>query len=430
MPKGYRPLLLGAMVCSLLTLNPSKAQAQIDASRRAGCGELFVNFKPVQSQQTGFSYRWELGRGPVSNDYSPVMIYPSAGTYPIRLEITDPTGNKTIHLDTIRVYPVPKPGFSADDTVGCFPHKVNFRDTTVAGAGSIARRFWFFGDGKTAVDDPAPANTYATFASTYSVTLRVVQSVCPLDTFTITKTGYIEVKQGVKPSFIVQPPTVCKPPITMKFTNTTQPVPGQTISFDWSFANGSPASSNAVDPVVQFNSAGSFRVRLLATSSGGCADSVVEDIKIPNVTVKSDFIMISDTVCQGRLADFMNNSFPAPDSSFWYFGNEPPALGVNQFKIFTAPGIYPVKMVNKFGACKDSVTKTITVTSAPVVSFNSSARYNCKAPQTISFSYTAGSPGMISSYEWDFGDGSKQSGNQPTVFHTYSKVGKIGRAHV
>jgi gliding motility-associated-like protein len=423
MPIGCRPLLLGSIVCLLLTLHPTRLQAQIDASRRAGCGELFVSFKPVQSQQTGFSYRWELGRGPVSNDYSPVMIYPVTGTYPIRLEITDPTGNKTVHLDTIRVYPVPKPGFSADDTVGCFPHKVNFRDTSLAGAGSIDRRFWFFGDGKTATDDPAPSNTYATFASTYSVTLRIVQSVCPQDTFTITKTGYVQVTQGVKPSFFVEPPTVCKPPITMKFTNTTQAVPGQTISYDWSFDNGSPSSSNNVNPVVQFNGAGSFRVRLLATSSGGCADSVVEDVKIPNVTVKSDFIMISDTVCQGRLADFMNNSAPAPDSSFWYFGNEPPVLGVNQFKIFTAPGIYPVKMVNKFGACKDSVTKTITVTSAPAVSFNSSARYNCKAPQTITFSYTAGPPSMISSYEWDFGDGSKQSANEPSVFHTYTKLG-------
>jgi gliding motility-associated-like protein len=422
-PYGTRTLMTRAVACALLALTVSGSQAQIDASRRAGCGELFVTFKPAQPQQSGFTYRWELGRGPVSNEYSPVMIYPATGTYPVRLEITDPTGNKSIHLDTIRVFPVPKLGFEADDTTGCFPHRVNFRDTTAPGAGTISRRFWFFGDGNTATDNPTPAHTYATFASSYSVSLRVVQSTCPQDTFTLNKTGYIQVTQGVKPSFSAQPPSVCKPPISIRFTNTSQAGAGQTIRYDWTFTNGNPTVSTQKDPVVQFNSAGSFKVRLLATSSAGCADSVIEDIKIPNVTVKSDFIMISDTVCQGRLADFMNNSNPAPDSSFWYFGNEPPVQGVNQFKIFSAPGIYPVKMVNKFGACRDSVTKNITVTAAPVVSFTSPNRFNCKAPQTIDFSYTAGSPALISSYEWDFGDGTKQSGNQPTVSHSYTKLG-------
>lgn len=422
-PHAARTLMLRAAVCVLFALPISKSQAQIDASRRAGCGELFVTFKPIQAQQTGFSYRWDLGRGPISTDYSPVMIYPSTGTYPIRLEITDPSGNKNLYLDTVRVYPVPSLGFEADDTTGCFPHRINFKDTTRPGAGNISRRFWFYGDGNTSVDNPTPAHTYASFASSYSVTLRVVQSTCPQDTFTLTKTGYVQVTQGVKPSFIAQPPTVCKPPISIRFTNTTQAGAGQTISYNWSFANGTPSSSNTTDPVVQFSSAGSFRVRLLATSSAGCADSVVEDIKIPAVSVKSDFIMISDTVCQGRLADFMNNSNPAPDSSFWYFGNEAPIQGVNQFKIFTAPGIYPVKMVNKFGACMDSVTKHITVTAAPVVSFSSPNRYNCKAPQTVNFSYTAGSPSLISSYEWDFGDGQKLTGNDPSVFHDYTKLG-------
>jgi gliding motility-associated-like protein len=423
LPKGSSLLLIRVALCACFAFSFSVSQAQIDASRRAGCGELFVTFKPVQPQQTGFSYRWELGRGPVSNDYSPVMIYPSAGTYPIRLELTDAGGNKVVYFDTVRVYPKPKLGFEADDTTGCFPHRVNFRDTTSAGAGIISRRLWFFGDGNTSTDNPSPTHTYASFASNYSVTLRVVQSTCPLDTFTLTKTGYIQVTQGVKPSFVAQPPSVCKPPISIQFTNTTMAVGGQTITYDWSFTNGSPMTSKVKDPVVQFNSAGSFKVRLVATSSAGCVDSVDEEIKIPNVTVKSDFIMISDTVCQGRLADFMNNSNPAPDSSYWYFGNEPPVQGVNQFKIFTSPGIYPVKMVNKFGACIDSVTKNITVTAAPVVSFSSPNRFNCKAPQTVDFSYTAGSPALISSYEWDFGDGNKQTGNQPSVSHNYTKLG-------
>jgi gliding motility-associated-like protein len=420
---GWQKCRLSILVFMCAAMQSGPVLAQIDASRTKGCALMVVNFKPRQAFDAGSKYTWNLGRGPLSYDYNPIGVYPDPGTYNVTLTIEDAAGNKTSYTETITVNAPPKIDFGADDREGCFPHTVNFNDLSVAGSGTIKNRYWFFGDGNSASDIQNPTNKYTKFSAPYSVTLRVVQSTCEQDTFTLTKPGFVVVNEGVRPDFYVVPPTVCKPPVNIQIKNLSQAGAGQSVSYTWTFENGTPATSTSKDPVVQFSAAGEFKVTLVARSSAGCEDTKTDIIKIPSVSVYSDFTPESDTICQGKLAGFQNNSYPSPDSSFWYFGNDPPVTGVNQFKVFSNTGMVDVKLVNKFGSCRDSVTKRIFIQASPDVKFTSNERYSCKAPHTVNFTYSGSSPTSITQMEWEFGDGNKKTETGLTTSHTYANVG-------
>ena len=47
----------------------------------------------------------------------------------------------------INVLAPPSVSFTADDTVGCFKHRVQFTDQTIPSGGTISSYFWDFGDG-------------------------------------------------------------------------------------------------------------------------------------------------------------------------------------------------------------------------------------------------------------------------------------------
>ena len=76
-------------------------------------------------------------------------------------------------------------------------------------------------------------------------------------------------------------------------------------------------------------------------------------------------------------------------------------------------------MVAGFGACKDSVTRSVVVVSSPVADFAiAGPTFSCKAPLTVNFSNTTAN---ASSFTWDFGDGTSSTLANPS--HIYIKEG-------
>jgi gliding motility-associated-like protein len=409
-------------VALALTLMAGSSQAQIVASRTAGCGELVVNFRPQQPFDPANSYHWELGRGPVSTAYAPVGVYPSPGVYPVRLEVTLPGGHRTVHADTVRVFPRPDVRFTADDTAGCFPHPVRFTDASAIPSGGVAWREWFFGDGNRSLD-AAPGHVYRNTGTGYSVTLRLAPAACPQDTFALTRSAYIRVFQGVTPDFDIPPPAVCRTPASFRLANRSTAGPGQTLSFQWTIPGASPAAATDREPTVSFPAGGDYTATLVARSDSGCVDTVRRSIRITPLAATSDFRTPADTVCQGALVDFLNRSTPGPDSSFWQFGTEAPVAGLNQYRVFTQTGDLRVRLVNRFGSCRDTVTRTLHVAAAPQFAVTGANRYGCRAPHTVDFTLTGPDVATLGGVRWDFGDGNTLAGAGPTARHTYARTG-------
>lgn len=405
------------------------AEAQIEASKTSGClmGGFIVELNALETENPNHDYFWTLGNGRTANTYRAVGQYGTPGLYQITLKITDRLtglvrGNWT---QTVTVHENPFVDFKADDTDGCFPHRVNFTDLSTPSPGaSFIHRQWNFGNGSV-LNDATSASVKYDLEAQYTPTIRLVQSTCPKDTFLLQKKEYINVKQGVTPFFLVEPPNFCTPPVTVRMKNMSTAGPGQTLRYEWTFTGGSPSASADKDPTVQIDAPGEYDVRMKAISDGGCESEWTDRIKIPVTSIIPSISTPSNEVCQGSLTSFANASTPVPESSTWYFGNDPPVTGLTQFKRFNMLGQVNVTLVNKYGSCELSTTRTITVKSAPGDRLRTPDSINCKAPHNQQFHYEGIPAGQIRNIEWEFGDGSKSSGPSPSVTHLYNSVGRF-----
>jgi len=141
----------------------------------------------------------------------------------------------------------------------------------------------------------------------------------------------------------------------------------------------------------------------------------------------ADFsVSLPSPACNPAVASFTNLSTGTPPLSYqWNFGVN---AGVNS--IFTNPsttylncGTYVVTLtVTDGNGQTDIKTQSITIHCMPTASFITTGASGC-APlvSTLSSTSTAGS-GVISSYQWDFGDGSP-TGSGSSVTHTYTTQG-------
>ena len=399
------------IVVFLLMHNHLSAQlsARFTSSTVSGCAPILVQFT---DQSTGgpTQWKWDLGNGVTSYLQHPSTTYFNPGTYTVKLVVRTASGVDSVAKSSlITVFPNPKPDFSALDTTGCFPFPVQFRDKSTTASGAITAWSWDLGDG-TLSGEAAPFHTY-TASGGYTVTLKTTNSFgCAK---TVSKTQYIKVALGVKSSFTNNTPNVCAVPVTIDFTNTSTG-PGL-LTYSWDFGDGT--TSAEPNPSHTYTKAGSYTVKLVTASSQGCTDTLVKTGWISVGTTKSDFAA-PPALCAGVPLTFTNTTTPAPASAAWYFSDGTTVDSLHAVKTFAREGLYTVKLVNNFGSCSDSLTRSLTVVKRPSLSFVASKTASCKAPLTVSF---ANGTSGATTYHWDFGDGATSAAAQP--MHTYTQLG-------
>jgi gliding motility-associated-like protein len=120
---------------------------------------------------------------------------------------------------------------------------------------------------------------------------------------------------------------------------------------------------------------------------------------------------------------FTDNSTNNPVFWSWDFGNGQTSSSQNPLATYAAAGTYTVTLITRNASGSDAMRKTgyITVYPYPQASFTSNSTLAC-APTNIQFidNSTPGS-GSITSYLWDFGDGT--TANQAAPAHAYSQPG-------
>lgn len=382
--------------------------ANFSATPLTGCAPLLVKFTDL-STGNPTNWKWDLGNGTISTLKNPSVTYFASGQYKVTLMVKNATGSDTLVKDQyITVQVDPTVNFNGLPASGCLPLSVQFTDQTIPGSGALSSWKWDFGDGFTDLSQN-PAHTY-TSSGTFDVTLQVKNSFgCG---GTISKSKFINTSNSVKADFNNNVQTNCKPPITLNFKNLSSGP--ASIKYSWNFGDGS--TSVQANPSHTYTTAGNFTVQLIASSSAGeCIDTIKKSIVIGTVTPNftSPF-----TVCPGVPFSLMNTSLPSPAGALWDFGDGTRSDSLSPVKTYATPGNYSVKMVADFGACRDSVSKTITVSPRQITTFNASDTAACKAPLTVNF--TPAVTG-VTAYKWDFGDGVTSTLRNPS--HTYNATG-------
>jgi gliding motility-associated-like protein len=387
----------------------AQLSARFTFSTVSGCAPILVQFTD-QSIGNPTQWKWDLGNGVTSYLQNPSTTYFNPGTYTVKLLVRTANGvDSIVKSSLITVAPNPRVDFKALDSTGCFPLPVQFTDLSTTSNGSITAWSWDLGDG-TVSNDAAPSHTY-TASGSYTITLKATNNFgCSK---TISKVQYIKVAQGVKAGFSNTTPNVCSVPATIQFTNTSTG-PGQ-LSYLWDFGDGT--LSNGPKPDHTYMAPGTYTVKLVTTSSQGCSDTLIRTNWISVGTVRSGFTAPS-LVCAGQPVVLTNTTTPAPGSAVWYFSDGTTSGETDPIKTFAKEGTYTVKLVNNFGSCSDSITRSITVSKRPSPSFAAGKTLSCKAPFTVSFTNTTTG---VPSYQWHFGDGTTSTDAQTT--HTYTQPG-------
>ena len=354
------------------------------------CNDLAVAFHDSSTIGAGaniISYNWNFGDGNTSILQSPTHTYASYGTYTVRLivESDDQCNSKDTMTKVVNVAAKPLANFSF--TNACYTQPFQFTDLSSIAAGAISTWYWSFGDGNTS-SLQSPVHNY-TNAGTYTVKLAVTsQFNCVSDTM------QAFVVAGAKPAVNFVLPAVCLLDASANFINSTSIADTCALSYLWNFddPNATPPNPNTstlVNPTHQYSLAALYNVKLIATSSLGCIDSITKPFTVNGAVPRSNFIVSTPaTLCSNKDIEIKDSSYvdfgnitkliidwgdgntttdnspgQMPNGKFYYhrYAN----FGTPAFKTFT------IQMYAYSGiVCVDVHAKQITINASPEILFN------------------------------------------------------------
>ncbi len=135
-------------------------------------------------------------------------------------------------------------------------------------------------------------------------------------------------------------------------------------------------------------------------------------------TVDFKYSTITGLFCHPQKIKFTQNCTGNPIRYIWNFGNGQGGTNTEENITYAIPGTYIVQLIAIYENDAISIKKSIVINRTPVVLLSADRSILC-LPGTVLFT-TTGSP-FITSYEWDFGDGTPilVTGSGSTS-HTYT----------
>lgn len=140
----------------------------------------------------------------------------------------------------------------------------------------------------------------------------------------------------------------------------------------------------------------------------------------------ANFTASTTAGCSPIVVNFTDLSTNNPTSWSWNFGNGSTSTLQNPTATYFTPGSYTVTLTATNATGSNTLTRTayITVYSQPTVDFTANDTAGC-FPHAVQFTDLSdpGPGNSISSWEWDFGDGS--NGNVQHPSHSYNTSGNF-----
>lgn len=215
------------------------------------------------------SYQWDFGDGNTSSVEDPVHVYTNPGKYPVRIIGITANGCTDTAYDTIEVFAAPKAHFS---TAAICEGPVEYSDSST---GNITSWLWKFGDGNSSTDRN-PTHTFPG-AGSYDVTLIVETAEGCVDSVTVTQTLY-------------PIPDASFTHITTHLTLHATANDTGLVQYEWDFGDGQTVTISSPGAASHtYTAAGTYIVKLKATSSHGCHSTFIDTIKVDPSGIEDDF---------------------------------------------------------------------------------------------------------------------------------------------
>jgi PKD repeat protein len=377
------------------------ANAQCQAGFTYSVSNDTVYFTSTSAGYTIPNYYWNFDDGTYSYFANPSHQFSQTGSYFVCLSVIDSvTGCYDTFCDTISISSVPcHAGFSASTNAGL---AVYFYDTSW---GPPIAWFWDFGDGNTSTMQylthiySAPGN--------YWVCLMVYTST---DTCTFCD------------SIVV---TACNAYFTfidsaaqnVVFTDMTNNNP---VAWNWDFGDGT--SSIFQNPTHQYIIPGNHTVCLTSFTSTGDSCSFCQNICIcSSCQAGFTYVLNGNTV---TFTDTSNCISGNPTNYYWDFGDGAHSNTQNPSHTYS-DGVYHVYLLvwDSTSTCPGYWCDTLGSTTSTTIAINAcSAIYTYTNGIPYNISFNDQSFGNISSWYWDFGDGTSSILQNPVHLYPGSGV--------
>ena len=203
------------------------------------------------------------------------------------------------------------------------------------------------------------------------------------------------------------------------FDNTTTIHSGLT-TYMWYF--GDNDSSDLVNPVHTYGLPGTYTVTLIATSF---PYGIVKDTSIIIQVGKAPvtgFTVIN--ACQGTAISFQDGSVAGSGTTSyeWTFGDGTGSTSMNVSHMYSAPGIYSVRLITTADGCADTLVKNAYQFAGPVADFNAPSAPVCARTEVFMKNTSAIVMGNYGAY-WNFGDNHVSAITDGS--HTYDSAGSF-----
>ena len=250
-----------------------------------------ANISAVASGGNGGPYTYSWNQGAITGSSSP--IYP-VGDSTFVVTATDACGTPAA-MDSVRIFvhPLPQVAFLPHSIEGCTPVNALFNNYSIAPPGS--NYFWNLGD-QTTSTELEPAHTY-TNPGVYDISLSIVS---PEGCAAQLSLPEVVIVHGYPTAVFSQSSneiSVLNPGIAF-FDESID-----ATYWEWDFGDGT--ISNEQNPVHEFADSGSYTVRLIVHSDGGCPDTIYSTVRVEMefiINVPNSFTPNGDGVNDGFIA--------------------------------------------------------------------------------------------------------------------------------
>ena len=418
----YYTLLCTTLLAGYAPVHAQSLKADFSADQYTGCNELSVNFTDESESDSSLTYYWEFGNGQTSVLQNPSVVFSQPGAYTVSLTISDgKESDIKIKDNYIIIHRGPEAGFSVmEDTIGCAPYLVNFKNNSTAGDAPLSNWHYDFNDGSIS-ELQNPIHTY-NFQNYFSPVLTVIDTNNCTDV--AFRENYIHVFKP-EADFSISQDNSCEGLLTAQFADLSESE--NPLDYSWSFGDGT--YSEEQNPLHVYSDLNTFDVSLRITDIYNCSDSLIKTDIISVRKIKADFITKRDTICLGDELRF-NNISELGDSFYWDFDDGNSSQEHSPKHIFSDYGNYHVRLIAvSADGCSDTLQKIITVEEVHA-DFEQDVSFSCSLPVTVN--YTNKSLNANSVF-WDFGNGYSSEDNSPLI--VYAKQGiynhklKVKSAH-
>ena len=303
--------------------------------------------------------------------------------------------------------------FKADPACVATGGTVNFSDNSSSSAYSgdpITEWLWTFPGGNPATSSLQNPTVIYNTDGAYDVTLSIYN---PTDGWfdTQTYTAYIKVGDIVV-SFTAVPTCVAVGG-TVVFTDQSSNAP---TTWAWTFAGGTPGSSNAQNPSIVYNTAGVYDVEL--TAGNICGSNILT--KTSYISVGAPIVNLGpDVIVSCASSTVLDAGNGAPGTTYSWS-----TAITTQTILVTTSGTYSVVVTNCNGSASDIINVTINNSATPAASFTVASA--CVAiGGTVAF--TDKSTNTPTKWAWTFAGGTPATSTvqNPSVIYNTAGIYKV-----